>query len=80
MTQLRGSNDIVSISRSELKKIIRETFVDVLNERKDIISDAVMEAIEDFGLANAIVKERTYEYIGTDVFKKKLENKIKRSK
>lgn len=72
--------ETISISRNELKKIIRETFVDVLNERKDIIGNAVMEAIEDFGLASAIVKERTGEYIGAEAFKKKLDSRIKRTK
>ena len=72
--------ETINISRNELKKIIRETFVDVLNERKDIIGNAVIEAIEDFGLAGAIIKERTREYIGTESFKKKLESRIKRTK
>jgi len=72
--------ETINISRNELKKIIRETFVDVLNERKDIIGHAVVEAIEDFGLAGAIIKERTGEYIGTESFKKKLESRIKRTK
>ena len=70
----------INISRNELKKIIRETFIDVLNERKDIIGHAVVEAIEDFGLAGAIIKERTGEYIGAESFKKKLESRIKRTK
>ena len=72
--------ETINISRNELKKIIRETFVDVLNERKDIIGNAVVEAIEDFGLAGAIIKERTGECIGTESFKKKLESRIKRTK
>jgi hypothetical protein len=72
--------ETINISRNELKKIIRETFVDVLDERKDIIGNAVVEAIEDFGLAGAIIKERTGEYIGTESFKKKLESRIKRAK
>jgi hypothetical protein len=72
--------ETINISRNELKKIIRETFLDVLNERKDIIGNAVVEAIEDFGLAGAIIKERTGEYIGTESFKKKLESRIKRAK
>ncbi len=72
--------ETISISRNELKKIIRETFVDVLNERKDIIGNAVMEAIEDFGLGSAIVKDRTGEYIDAEAFKKKLNSRIKRAK
>ena len=32
------------ISRSALKKILSEVFVDVLTKRKDLIEDAVLEA------------------------------------
>ncbi len=70
----------VIINREELKRIIRETFEDVLNERKDLISDAVVEAIEDIGLAKAIEKGRKGEYVDNRLFKKKLEDKIKRAK
>jgi len=80
-TQLRILKmETINISRNELKKIIRETFVDVLNDRKDLIGNAVMEAIEDYGLAGAMIKERTGEYIGTESFKKKLESRIIRNK
>ena len=63
----------ISISRKELKKIIRETFEDVLNDRKDLIGDAVVEAMEDIGLARAIEKGRKRDYIDKAGFKKKLE-------
>ena len=72
--------DTMQVNREELKRIIRETFEDVLNERKDLISDAVVEAIEDIGLARAIERGRKGEYIDTELFKKKLANKIKRAK
>ena len=72
--------ETISISRKELKKIIRETFEDVLNDRKDLIGDAVVEAMEDIGLGRAIEKGRKRDYIDTAGFKKKLEAKIKSGK
>jgi len=60
--------ETVAISRNELKKIIRETFVDVLSDRKDLISDAVLEAIEDIGLAKAMEKGRTGKFEGYNSF------------
>ncbi len=70
----------ITMSANELKKLIRETFIDVLTERKDLIEDAVIEAIEDIGLGVAMEEGRTGEYIDNQKFIKKLDNKIKRAK
>ncbi len=72
--------ETIMINRKELKKIIRESFEDVLNDRKDLIGDAVVEAIEDIGLARAMEEGRTGTYIAADEFKKRLDNRIKRIK
>ncbi len=72
--------ETIMINRKELKKIIRESLEDVLNDRKDLIGDAVVEAIEDIGLARAMEKGRTGTYIAADELKKKLDKKIKRIK
>lgn len=72
--------ETITISRNELKKIIRETFKDVLSERKDLIEDAVVETIEDLGLARAMVEGRTGENVDLAGFKKKLDTKIKHVK
>ena len=72
--------ETIAISRKELKQIIRETFVDVLSERKDLIGDAVLEAIEDIGLAKAMEEGQTGEYVDLGEFKKKLDKKIARSR
>jgi len=37
-----------------MKKLMRDAFIDVLTERKDLIEDAVVEAIEDIELSVAI--------------------------
>ncbi len=72
--------ETISMSRKELKKIVRETFVDVLTDRKDLIGDAVVEAIEDLGLARAMTEGRTGEYVDGKEFKRKLNSKLKRTK
>ena len=70
--------ETITISRNELKKIILETFEDVLSARKDLIEDAVVEAIEDLGLARAMEEGRTGENVDLLEFKKKLDTSIKR--
>ena len=70
----------ITMKANELKKLIRETCIDVLTERKDLIEDAVIEAIEDIGLGVAMEEGRTGEYIDNQKFIKILDKKIKRAK
>ena len=70
----------VTIDSKELKKLIRETIEAVFNEKKDLIGDAVVEAMEDAALGRAIDKGKTGEYIDVKEVKKKLSYKISRLK
>ena len=72
--------ETITVNRAELKSLMRETFIDVLTERKDLIEEAVIEAIEDIGLSMAMEEGRTGEYVDADEFELKLEGKIKGSK
>ena len=72
--------ETIAMSRSEIKKLMREAFIDVLTDRKDLIEDAVIEAIEDIGLGVAMEEGRTGEYVDQERFLKKLDNKVKGSK
>lgn len=69
--------ETIIINRKELKKIIRETFEDVLSDSKDLISEALLEAMEDIGLAKAMERGKMGQYIDTAEFKKKLTSKMK---
>lgn len=46
----------ITIAENDLRAIIKETFIEVLTERRDLLEDAVIEAIEDIGLARAIAE------------------------
>jgi lipoate-protein ligase B len=72
--------EAIAMSRNDLKKLMRETFIDVLTHRKDLIEDAVIEAIEDIGLGVAMEEGRTGSYVDKATFMGKLENKIKGTK
>jgi hypothetical protein len=72
--------DTITIESDELRKMMRETFIDVLTKRKDLIEDAVIEAIEDIGLGIAIEEGQTGEYTDTRMFTKKLDERIKKAK
>jgi lipoate-protein ligase B len=72
--------ETIAISRNELKKLMRETFIDVLTNRKDLVEDAVIEALEDIGLGIAMEEGRTGEYIDEKEFTRKLDSKVKSAK
>jgi lipoate-protein ligase B len=72
--------ETITISRNELKKLMRETFIDVLTNRKDLVEDAVIEALEDIGLGIAMEEGRTGEYVDEKEFIRKLDTKIKSAK
>ena len=68
--------ETITVTRKELEKLMRETFIDVLTNRKDLIEDAVIEAFEDIGLGTAIEEGRTGEYVDAKEFRQKLDSKI----
>jgi lipoate-protein ligase B len=72
--------ETITMNRNELKKLMRETVVDVLTYRKDLIENAVIEAMEDIGLGVAMDEGRTGEYVDKSVFMRKLGNRIKGKK
>jgi len=72
--------EAIAMSRNEFKRLMKETFIDVLTERRDLIEDAVIEAIEDIGLGIAMEEGRTGEYVDKTAFLGKLEDKVKRTK
>lgn len=55
------------ISKTELKELMKEAIMSVLIERKDLLEDAVSEAILDMKLALAIEEGDTGEYVSEEL-------------
>lgn len=72
--------ETITINQNDLKKLLRETFVEVLTRRKDLIEDALVEAMEDIGLGMAMKEGRTGKYVDRKEFDRKLTHKIKNKK
>ena len=53
----------ISINDDKTKEILTEIMIDILETRKDLFYDIVIEAIEEIGLANAIQEERQDEFV-----------------
>lgn len=50
----------------QLKKMIKAALIEVLEERKDLIQNAIEDSIEDLALAHAIEKGESTELIHRD--------------
>ncbi|MCJ7772211.1 MAG: hypothetical protein MUP22_03640 [Desulfobacterales bacterium] len=54
------------ISKTDLKELMKEAIISVLTERKDLLEDAVAEAILDMKLGLAIEEGDTGEYVSEE--------------
>lgn len=59
-----------SINQEQLKKIIKIALVEVLEERQDLLHDAIEDALEDVAFARAIEEGESTELVQREeVFK-----------
>ena len=47
-------NQTQIVDEAKLKKLLKAAMVEVLEERRDLVRDAVAEAVEEIGMARAI--------------------------
>ena len=62
----------LEISKTELKELMREAIVSVFTDRKDLLEDAISEAMLDMKLALAIEEGDTGEYVAEESVMSKL--------
>jgi hypothetical protein len=55
--------ELDGLSKAELRKIMKEAVISVLIERRDLLEDAVSEAILDMKLGLAIEEGDTGDYV-----------------
>lgn len=59
-----------SINQEQLKKVIKTALVEVLEERQDLLHDAIEDALEDVAFVRAIEEGETTELVQRkEVFK-----------
>lgn len=64
-----------SINQEQLKKIIKIALVEVLEERQDLLHDAIEDALEDVAFARAIEEGESTELVQREEVFKLLEGK-----
>lgn len=65
--------NIINVSKDDLKELIQEAFNDVLTKRKDILEDAVSEALLDIKFGLAMEEADTGEYVTEESVMDKLQ-------
>ena len=58
--------DIKDVSRNDLREIMKEAVTEVLTERKDLLEEAVSEAILDLKLGLAMEEADTGDYVSEE--------------
>ncbi len=53
----------ISLGEGRIKELLKEAVLEVLEERRDLIYDALAEAMEDFALAKAIQEGESSESV-----------------
>ena len=56
----------LSISDEKTKELLTEVVIELLKSKRDLIYDVLLEALEEVGLANAITKGRTDDFVAED--------------
>ncbi len=51
------------IKDKDIKRLLKETIIDMIKERKKEFIDIIEEAMADIGLANAIIEGRKIELV-----------------
>ena len=57
---------IVSLDEKQFKILLKQTLIELFDERRDIFSAIVAEALEDIGLANAIREGRKNDFMSKE--------------
>ncbi len=56
----------LSISEEKTKLMLKEVFSELLEEKRDLFTATMLDAIEEIGLANAIREGRQDEFVSED--------------
>ena len=69
-----------ALKKNNLKKIFKEALIEVFETRKDILQEAVSEALEEMGLYRAIKEGEKNNIVKEQDVMKYLDKRIKKSK
>ena len=62
------------VDENKMKEIFKETFIELMKDKRELLHEIIVEAIEDIGMANAIKAGRKNKFVDekkiVDILKK----------
>ncbi len=56
----------LTISEKQAKELLKQALIELMEEKRDLFFEVMVEAIEEIGLANAIRQGRQDEFVSED--------------
>ena len=56
----------ISLDEKQFKILLKQTLIELLDERRDMFSAIIVETLEEIGLANAIREGRKNEFVSEE--------------
>jgi len=56
----------LTISEKQAKELVKEALIELMEERRELFFEVMLEAMEEIGLANAIQEGRQGEFVNED--------------
>lgn len=56
----------LTLSDEKTKELLTEALVEMIQQKREVFYEIVVEALEDVGLANAIIEGRQDEFVSED--------------
>ena len=56
----------LTISEKQAKELLKQALVELLDEKRELFYEVLVEAIEEIGLANAIREGRKHEFVSEE--------------
>ena len=56
----------LTINEKQAKELLKEVLIELMEEKRDLFFEVMLEAIEEIGLANAIREGRQNEFVSEE--------------
>lgn len=59
-------NAVMSLNDVRTKELLTEVMVDLIKNKREVLHEIMLEALEEVGLANAIMEGRQNDFVSED--------------
>jgi tRNA A37 threonylcarbamoyladenosine modification protein TsaB len=59
-------NATISLNDEQTKALLTEVVIDLIKNKREVLHEIILEALEEVGLANAIIEGRENNFVSED--------------